>query len=70
MSDLPDDAVIAGDPHGPDDHAMAPGHEHDDHAHADEGLGPIDWPAYGAGALGVAIGLAMAAVFAFAVGVP
>jgi hypothetical protein len=32
-------------------------------------LGPIDWPAWGAGALGALIGLVMAAAFAAATGV-
>jgi hypothetical protein len=69
VSDPHHDEVIAAGPHGAEDHATEPGHEHDDHAHSDETLGPIDWPAYGAGALGVLVGLGMAAVFALAVGV-
>ena len=47
-----------------DDHGD--GHGHDDHAHADEPLGPIDLAAWGAGALGVAIALAIAVCFALA----
>jgi len=52
MSDRHEDEVIADDPHGLADHGDAPGHKHDDHGQDDEPLGPIDWPAYGAGALG------------------
>ncbi len=68
MSDPHADEIVAGGPHGADDHGDAPGHEHDDHAHPEEPLGPIDWRAYGAGALGLAIGLLMAATFAVAAG--
>ena len=35
-------------------------HGHDDHAHGEEPLGPIDIAAWGAGVLGVVIGLAIA----------
>ncbi|HYM84088.1 MAG TPA: hypothetical protein VEY67_08060 [Candidatus Dormibacteraeota bacterium] len=50
----------------PDGHTAEAGeHSHgDEHGHGDE-LGPIDWAAWGAGALGVVIGLATA--FAFVV---
>ena len=66
--DLRPDAIPAGadEPHGAADHAMDPGHEHDDHGHMDVPLGPIDWPAWGAGAFGVALGLIMWSCFAFA----
>ena len=42
---------------------------HDDHGdsehaeHAEPRLGPIDWPAWSAGALGVAVGVVVAALF-------
>jgi hypothetical protein len=51
--------------HAPDDHG-------DDHGHADEGesLGPIDGAAWGAGLLGVAIGLMVAFCFALATSAP
>ena len=52
-------------PHGADDHAMKPGHEHDDHGHMDEPLGPVDWMAWSAGAFGVTIGLVTWLCFAF-----
>ena len=41
---------------------------HDDHAHADTGdtLGPIDVFAWGAGVLGVVLGLVVAACFVLA----
>jgi len=68
MSDSQPGEVIADDPQAVDDHGDAPGREHADQAHVEEPLGPIDWPAYGAGALGLVIGLAMAAAFAIAVG--
>jgi hypothetical protein len=66
---------MSTDPHATD----APGHEgavahhltddhggdhgHDDHAHDDEALGPIDTFAWGAGILGVVIGLFIAYCF-------
>jgi hypothetical protein len=50
--------------HAPDDHGDD--HGHDDHAHAEKALGPIDARAWGAGALGVILGLAMAACFVLA----
>ena len=53
--------------HLPEDHGED--HGHDDHAHADDGvLGPIDVAAWGAGAAGIVIGVAIAAVFAVATG--
>lgn len=49
--------------HAPDDHGEE--HGHDDHAHADDALlGPIDVIAWGAGVLGVVLGLAVALAFA------
>lgn len=55
-------------PHGaPDDHGGD--HGHDDHAHADDApLGPVDLFAWGAGALGIAAGLAVALVMAASTG--
>jgi len=50
--------------HAPDDHGED--HGHDDHGHADEPLGPIELWAWGAGALGVVLGLAVAASFVLA----
>jgi len=54
------------------DHAtsdLGDAHGHDDHAHgAGEGLGPIDTMAWGAGALGVLLGLVVAACFVLATG--
>ena len=52
--------------HATNDHGEA--HGHDDHAHAEEALGPIDVPAWGAGILGVALGLAVAVAFMLATG--
>jgi hypothetical protein len=45
-------------------------HGHDDHAHAEEPLGPIDVAAWGAGLLGVLIGAAIAACFVLATAAP
>lgn len=53
--------------HNVDDHGED--HGHDDHAHGDEPLGPIDVIAWGAGLLGVALGLVVAVAFAAATGV-
>lgn len=54
-------------PHGSTaDHGDA-GHGHDDHAHDGMGLGPIDWPMWGVGALGVALALVVAWLFWVAV---
>jgi hypothetical protein len=70
MTTTPDphagDAMVG--PHGsPDDHGD--GHGHDDHAHSDgEALGPLDLQAWGAGALGIAAGLAVALVMAASTG--
>lgn len=36
-------------------------HGHDDHAHPPEALGPIDWAMWGAGVLGVIVGLIVTA---------
>jgi hypothetical protein len=52
--------------HATDDHGDDDGH--DDHAHGDEALGPIDVYAWGAGVVGLVIGAAIAACFAFATG--
>lgn len=55
-------------PHGsPDDHGGD--HGHDDHAHAGDGqLGPVDVAAWGAGAIGILAGLAVAVVMASSAG--
>jgi hypothetical protein len=50
--------------HTTDDHGDD--HGHDDHAHADEPLGPIDVAAWGAGIIGIVIGLAVALCFVLA----
>ena len=56
--------------HAPDDHGED--HGHDDHAYSDsEVLGPIDAIAWGAGVLGVVLGLAVALAFALSTsGIP
>jgi len=59
------DEAVAGDHHATTDHGTDGGH--DDHGHADEWEpGPIDVTAWGAGALGVGLGLVVAACFALA----
>lgn len=65
-SDALDHAGSAGRHHSTSDHGDE--HGHDDHAHAEEPLGPIDVFAWGAGALGIAIGLGIVAFFAVATG--
>lgn len=53
------------DDHGGDD---AADHGHDDHAHGEEPLGRIDVPAWGAGVLGVILGLIVVLALAVASG--
>lgn len=54
-------------PHGSaDDHGD--GHGHDDHAHAAEALGPIDWTMWAVGVLGVVLALAVTAGLVLATG--
>jgi hypothetical protein len=48
---------VAGEPHGPDDHA-----------HAGEALGPVDVQAWGALVLGVAAGLVVALCLVISLG--
>ena len=43
-------------------------HGHDDHGHAADALGPIDWPMWGVGVLGVALALVMTACLVLATG--
>ena len=50
--------------HLTDDHGGD--HGHDDHAHAEEPLGPVDVAAWAAGAVGVALGAVIALCFALA----
>jgi hypothetical protein len=65
-ADRHDSDAMAG-PHGAGDHGGD--HGHDDHAHADEdALGPVDTATWGAGALGIAAGLAVAALMAMSAG--
>jgi hypothetical protein len=58
------DAPMAGEPHGLEDHGST--HGHDDHGHDEAALGPVDWPAWGAGVLGVVLGLLVAWAFVLA----
>ncbi|MEO8228280.1 MAG: hypothetical protein ABI628_00810 [Chloroflexota bacterium] len=58
------DPPMAGEPHGLGDHGST--HGHDDHGHEDAALGPVDWAAWGAGLLGVALGFAVAWAFILA----
>jgi hypothetical protein len=59
--------------HGATDHAPAHGDGHDEHAdaghdaHGEPRVGPIDWPAWGASALGIVVGVVIAALFYLAV---
>ena len=52
--------------HATDDHGDD--HAHDDHGHDDEPLGPIDTVAWGAGVLGMVLGIAVAIAFVLATG--
>jgi hypothetical protein len=54
--------------HALDDHGDD--HGHDDHAHVDEALGPVDRAAWGAGILGVVIGIVIAFCFVLATSAP
>lgn len=63
-TDAPGHDASAGDHHDLSDHGDQ--HGHDDHAHGEEALGPIDTAAWGAGIVGVAVALVMAACFALA----
>ena len=54
--------------HALDDHGDD--HGHDDHAHTEETLGPIDRAAWGAGILGVVIGIVVAFCFVLATAAP
>lgn len=70
-SDTPghEDAVVH---HRIDDHGADHGHDdhaHEGEAHEGEALGPIDPAAWGAGILGLAVALVIAACFAFATSV-
>ena len=73
MSTNPHDDDAPGHPgavahHATDDHGDD--HGHDDHAHGEDALGPIDGAAWGAGVLGVVIGLAIAFCFVLATSAP
>lgn len=57
-------AAADGDRHDPTDHGDD--HGHADHGHAEAPLGPIDVAAWGAGIVGVAIAVVVAACFALA----
>jgi hypothetical protein len=51
-------------------HEETVAHGHDDHAHGEEALGPIDVAAWGAGALGVLLGAVVAICFVLATASP
>jgi len=65
-SDTPGHAGAVGH-HETTDHGDD--HGHDDHAHTEEALGPIDLVAWGAGVLGIAVGLIIAMCFSWATAV-
>jgi hypothetical protein len=53
------------------DHATTAAHDaghHDEHGHAADTLGPIDWKMWGAGVLGVIAALAVVATFVISTG--
>jgi hypothetical protein len=49
---------IPGEAHGVGDHGD--GHGHGDHGHSEETLGPVNWPAWAALAVGIVAGLLVA----------
>ena len=53
-----------------DDHDPADPPGHEDHGHTEEPLGPIDVAAWGAGLLGLVIGVVIAACFVLATSAP
>jgi hypothetical protein len=57
------DTPTAGDAPEPSGHGSSHGHGE---GHDEAALGPVDWPAWGAGLLGVALGLAVAWAFVLA----
>ena len=64
----PRDHADAGHDAGSAQHAGG-GHDaggHDEHGHAEEALGPVNWQAWGAGALGLLVAAVMVLVFAIA----
>jgi hypothetical protein len=79
MSDTSDDAV-ASEPAGASPEPDATAHEtddashghggHDDHGEHAAALGPIDWPAWGAGLIGVGAGLVVALCLYLATSLP
>ena len=59
------------EPHGSGDHGdhgESDGHADYGHGAEREPLGPIDWPMWGLGALGVVIGVAVAGAMALSIG--
>ena len=56
--------IVAGPRGSTSDHGDDRGH--DDHAHASEALGPIDWAMWGVGVVGVIAALVIVAGFALA----
>ncbi len=63
MSDTDNSAHGATAAHGTGQDA---GHGHDDHGHAADALGPIDWPMWLVGLLGVVVALVIVVGFAIA----
>ena len=61
-----DEAQALDERHGAGDHGIDT--EHDDHGHADDALGPIDWAQWAVGILGVVIGIVIAVGFALSTG--
>jgi hypothetical protein len=60
------DTPTAAEPHGTSGQGSGDpgeGQGHDDHGHAEPSLGPIDWPAWAVGVVGVLLGLAVAWCF-------
>ncbi len=64
-SEVQTTATMTSSDHGA--HA-APDHGHDDHGHAADTLGPIDWKMWGAGLIAVVAALAVLVGFVLATG--
>ena len=73
-AEVPTTAAMSDTDHGARGAAAAhgtghdDGHGHDEHGHAADKLGPIDWLMWSVGVLGVVVAMAVTAGFAVATG--
>jgi hypothetical protein len=66
MTHADPNAAPPGPPHDTQTETHSEPADHDEHGHADEAIGPVNWPAWGAGALGLLVAVVMVVVFAIA----